>query len=251
MTDDTPQPEMPRPEMERALRRGAESLGIALDDAQVAQLLAYLAAMLDWNEKVNLTAVREPVAAVERHLVDSLSLVPLWRALAGEAAPVRVLDLGTGGGFPGAPLAVVWPKARVLQIDGTGKKVKIVNDCLIRAGIKNATAFQCRGQELSARRPDALHGFDLCVARAVGPAPRLLEELSKLVAPRGYVILMKGPEPPAEELAAAREAAKRRNLVELPPMPTGLPGGEQGLALVYRGQTEAPKRRPPRRLRRG
>lgn len=250
MTEDTP-----RAETERALRDGAAAVGVALDDGQVERLLAYLAAMLDWNAKVNLTAVREPAAAVERHLVDSLSLVPIWHELAGEAPPRRVLDLGTGGGFPGAPLAVAWPDARVLQIDGTLKKVRIVNDCLNRAGIANASAFQCRGAELPGRKPDARHGFDLCVARAVGPAPGLLDELWRLTATGGLIFLMKGPEPPEDELAAARDMARRRHLVELPPHATGLPGGQQGLALVYRSEHRPserppPEKRPPRRRRR-
>jgi 16S rRNA (guanine527-N7)-methyltransferase len=238
VTDDTP-----RRETEAALRAGADALGVSLDDSQVERLLAYLEAMLDWNTKVNLTAVREPAAAVERHLVDSLSLVPVWHAVAGDAPPRRVLDLGTGGGFPGAPLAVAWPSARVLQIDGTLKKVKIVNDCLNRAGIANASALQCRGDALPAMKPDAKHGFDLCVARAVGPAPKLLEELWKLTATDGVIVLMKGAEPPEDEIAAAREVAARRHLVELPPHRTGLPGGQQGAALVYRSQ-HRPSERP-------
>ncbi len=232
--------------MERALRDGAGALGVVLDDGQVARLLDYLESVLDWNTMVNLTAVRDPVAAVERHLLDSLSLVPVWHAVAGEAPPARVLDVGTGGGFPGAPLAVAWPQARVLQIDGTGKKVKIVNDSLIRAAIDNSVALQCRGAELPARRPDTRQGFDLCVARAVGPAPTLLQEMARLVKPGGYVLLMKGPAPPEDELAAAREMARRRELREIPPLRTGLPDGERGLALIYRGEMQPPRPRSGR-----
>src|SRR5215510_726345 len=136
-----------------SLVEGARALGVALDGAQAARLDAYLDAVLDVNRTLNLTSVRDRGDAVVRHLLDSLSVVPAWHALAGPAPPRRVLDLGTGGGFPGAVLAVAWPESRALLIDGTGKKARAVADCLARAGIGNAEALQARGTDLPKLRP--------------------------------------------------------------------------------------------------
>ena len=239
------QPTEPDP-LETILREGADALGVALDDKQVGQLLAYLANVLEWNQKINVTSVRSPKEAVVRHLVDSLSLVPVWHALNDAAPPGAVLDLGTGGGFPGAPLAIAWPDCRALLIDGTGKKIKIVADSIDVAGIQNAEAFQSRAEQLHAHREDAIQGFDLCVARAVGPAPRLLHEFRRLVAPGGTILLMKGAEPTDEEVAAANVAARKAELTPLPHQLTGMPGGDRGTVLAFRCDAE-PVKRPTRR----
>jgi 16S rRNA (guanine527-N7)-methyltransferase len=233
-------------ELETILRQGADALGVPLDDKQVGQLLGYLANVLEWNQKINVTAVRSPKEAVVRHLVDSLSIVPVWHALNDEAPPGAVLDLGTGGGFPGAPLAIAWPTCRALLIDGTGKKIKVVADSLEVAGVANAEAFQSRAEQLHAHREDSIQGYDLCVARAVGPAPRLLHEFRKLVAPGGTILLMKGAQPTDDELAAANDAARKAEMTPLPHQQTGMPGGDRGTVLAFRCDA-APINRPPRR----
>jgi 16S rRNA (guanine527-N7)-methyltransferase len=215
------------------LIEGAKALGVALDAAQVARLEAYLDAVLDVNRTLNLTSVRDRGDAVVRHLLDSLSIVPAWHALAGASPPSRVLDLGTGGGFPGAVLAVAWPSARVLMIDGTGKKARAVASCLERAGVANAEALQARGADLPKLRPAARASFDLCVARAVGPAAELVRELAPLVAAGGRVLLMKGPNTAADEIADGEREARRHGLVAELARSAGVPGLERRLLLVY------------------
>ena len=227
-----------------ALREGVAALGLTLTPAQESQLLAYLEAILDWNTRLNLTAVRDPLAAVERHLLDSLSVVPAWAALRGDEPPARFLDVGTGGGFPGAPLAVAWPAAEGLLIDGTGKKVRAVADALARAGIGNAEALQCRGHLLPRERPSTIRSFDLCVARAVGRAATLLREVAPLAAPGGLVLLMKGPEPPADEVEEAHQAARECGLAFAGTHPSGVPGRDRGAILAYRADAVRPVRRP-------
>src|SRR5688500_4604378 len=102
------------------LRERALGLGAHLDDAAAGRLLAYLDGMLAVNEFLNLTGVRDPAEAFERHLLDSLAF-GLHAAKAGP--PRRVVDVGTGGGFPGVPIAVAWQSAEVHLIDSTRKKV--------------------------------------------------------------------------------------------------------------------------------
>ena len=216
-----------------ALAAGARELGVKLSDEQLGRLDAYLDAMLEINLSLNLTSIRDRGDAVVRHLLDSLSIVPVWHAVAGAAPPKRVLDLGTGGGFPGSVLAVAWPTARVLMIDSTGKKAKAVAKLLVAAGITNAEAHQARGEQLPALRRETRGAFDLCVARAVGPAGSLVRELAPLVARRGRIFLMKGPNTSPDEIAAAKDEAERLELTAEPARTADVPGLERRLVLVY------------------
>jgi 16S rRNA (guanine527-N7)-methyltransferase len=216
-----------------SLADGAHALGVALDAEQLRRIDAYLDAVLEINRTLNLTSVRERDEAVVRHLLDSLSVVPIWHALAGEAPPRRVLDLGTGGGFPGAVLAVAWPKTRVTMIDSTGKKVRAVVQCLATAGIANARAIQVRGEQMPTLFRDARRSFDLCVARAVGKADHLVREFAPLVSIGGRIFLMKGPNTADDEISAAAREAKRLDLVVGAPRTTDVPGLERRMVLVY------------------
>ena len=207
-----------------ALESGAAALGVELAPAKAGTLLAYLDAMLEENRKVNLTSIRARPDGVVRHLLDSLSVAAAWSALAGDEPPRRYLDVGTGGGFPGAPLAVYWPGSRGVLVDGTGKKVRAVQRCLQAAGIGNAEAVQARAEQLHALDPSRAHGFDLCVGRAVGPSARLIESVFRLVAPGGRVFLMKGPGLTDREVGEAERVAARRRLQPEPPFTALVPG---------------------------
>ncbi|WP_134586592.1 16S rRNA (guanine(527)-N(7))-methyltransferase RsmG, partial [Pseudomonas aeruginosa] len=102
------------------LARGADELGVALDADKQRQLLAYLALLIKWNKAYNLTAVRDPDEMVSRHLLDSLSIVPY--AEAGD----NWLDVGSGGGMPGVPLAILFPEKRLTLLDSNGKKTRFL-----------------------------------------------------------------------------------------------------------------------------
>jgi 16S rRNA (guanine527-N7)-methyltransferase len=206
---------------------------VSLDAAQLARLDAYLDAMLEINKSLNLTSVRDRDDAVVRHLLDSLSVVPAWHAVAGAAPPKRVLDLGTGGGFPGSVLAVAWPTSCVTMVDSTGKKVRAVAQCLKTAGVANAQTLQARGEQMPTLHRDLRSAFDLCVARAVGPAAGLVREFAPLVARRGYVLLMKGPNTSPDEIAEGEREAKRQGLATFPARTADVPGLERRLVLVY------------------
>ena len=212
---------------------GAETLGIKLTGQQADSLNAYLDAMLEVNKSLNLTSIRDREQAVIRHLLDSLTVIPAWHAVAGKSAPKRVLDLGTGGGFPGAVLAVMWPTSRVLMIDSTGKKVRAVAQCLAAAGIRNAEAYNVRGEQLPALRRETRGSFDLCVARAVGPAGGLIREFAPLIARPGRILLMKGPNTSPEEIEGANEEAKRLFIDVEPVRTADVPGLERRMFLVY------------------
>ena len=211
----------------------AARMGVAIDAAQARTLLAYLDAVLDETTRVNLTGIHDREEAIVRHLLDSLSVVAVWQKLRPGKSPRGVLDLGTGGGFPGVPLAVVWPDTTVVLADARAKKVRAVERCLDMAPVENADPVAGRGGELQQVDPSYRGAFDLCVARAVGRAGPMLRECHRLVSKNGLVFVMKGPDVPRDELEeAASEAAKRRFRV-LPWRKTDVPGLQRRTMLVF------------------
>lgn len=219
--------------LDAALHDGARAMGVELAPEVRRKLLAYQAALLDETQRVNLTGIRDPDDALVRHLLDSVSVLPAWNELR-RRPPRRVLDLGTGGGVPGAILAALWPRSRVLLVDGTRKKLDAVDRCLERAGIENADTVHARGKDVVRVLPATRRAFDLCVARAVGRCPKLLEELRHLVADGGLIFLMKGPEIDPDERQATERTAATLRLDVLPDALTAVPGLERRRILVFR-----------------
>jgi len=211
----------------------ARELGVKLREQSAQRLLAYLDAVLEENQHINVTAIRDREEAIPRHLLDSLTLVQVWESLNQEHSPGNILDLGTGGGFPAAPLAVAWPASRVVAIDGTGKKIALVQRCLQQAEILNVEPIQSRGADLPKTHPEMRQHFDLAVARAVGAADKLLRELTPLVASGGTILLMKGAEIPREKLEAAQTTAEKLNLVIHPKKLIEVSGQDPRSVLVF------------------
>lgn len=210
----------------------ARELGVKLREQSAQRLLAYLDAVLEENQHINVTAIRDREEAIPRHLLDSLTLVQVWESL-NQNSPGNILDLGTGGGFPAAPLAVAWPASRVVAIDGTGKKIALVQRCLERAEILNVEPIHSRGADLPKTHPEMKQHFDLAVARAVGAADKLLRELTPLVASGGVILLMKGAEPPQDELEAAQKTAENLNLIIHPTKHIEIEGLDPRSVLVF------------------
>lgn len=129
------------------LRRGAEELGIELNPVQETQLLAYLALLIKWNKAYNLTAVRDPDEMVSRHLLDSLSVVP-HVAEAGQ----HWLDVGSGGGMPGIPLAIMFADAQFTLLDSNGKKPDSLQ-VKLELKLDNLEVIHSRGRIFQARPP--------------------------------------------------------------------------------------------------
>lgn len=168
----------------RALRarldEGLAGLGLTLDDARKDRLLDYLALLSRWNRAYNLTAVDEPAAMVDRHLVDSLSILP-W--IDGE----EIVDAGTGAGLPGVPLAIACPERRFVLVDSNGKKVRFLRQVRRELGLDNIEPVHARLEEfVPERAPDQV------VARALAPLPRLVEQLGHLLAGGATLLAMKG-----------------------------------------------------------
>ena len=130
------------------LREGAAELGVALDAHQHEQLLAYLGLLIKWNKAYNLTAVRNPDEMVSRHLLDSLSIVPSVAPL-GE----RWLDVGSGGGMPGVPLAILFPERRFTLLDSNGKKTRFLTQVKLELQLSNLDVVHSRVEAFTPEQP--------------------------------------------------------------------------------------------------
>jgi 16S rRNA (guanine527-N7)-methyltransferase len=167
---------------------GAAQLGIELGERQAAQLLRLLDELDDWNQRMNLTAIRERGAQITKHLLDSLSVQPF---LHGE----RVLDVGTGAGFPGLPLAIVNPQRHFTLLDSTAKKLKFIEHAAALLELPNVQTVHTRAENF--RPPER---FDIVVSRAVGPIEQFVKWAGHLCVGGGRLLAMKGRDP-ATELA--------------------------------------------------
>ncbi|WP_443200923.1 16S rRNA (guanine(527)-N(7))-methyltransferase RsmG [Pseudomonas sp. CNPSo 3701] len=130
------------------LQQGARELGVDLTEQQQAQLLGYLALLIKWNKSYNLTAVRDPDEMVSRHLLDSLSVVP-FVAEAGD----NWLDVGSGGGMPGIPLAILFPERRFTLLDSNGKKTRFLTQVKLELKLANLEVIHRRVEAFMPEQP--------------------------------------------------------------------------------------------------
>jgi 16S rRNA (guanine527-N7)-methyltransferase len=171
------------------LAAGARDLGIALEPPRLEELLRLVDALELGNAQFNLTAIRDRVGMLRKHVLDSLSLQPYLRG-------VRIADIGTGAGFPGLPLAIANPQRRFTLVEATGKKARFVVQTAERLGCANVQVEHVRAESY---RPFEL--FDTVVARALSSLADFAAYAGHLCAPDGRLLAMKGKRPD-EELAA-------------------------------------------------
>jgi 16S rRNA (guanine527-N7)-methyltransferase len=166
-------------------RTAASELGAALGEAEARRLLAYLDAMLAENEHVNLTGVRGRADALVLHVLDGLAFA------ATGITPRRVLDLGSGNGFPGVAVAALHPAARTVLCDRTRKKVAAIDRALRVAGFERpqVETLEADAAQMHARFPHLRGAFDTVLARAVGAPDAVAELAAPLLGPRGQLVL--------------------------------------------------------------
>jgi 16S rRNA (guanine527-N7)-methyltransferase len=167
----------------------ARELGVALAREQATRLLRLLDELSRWNRAYNLTAITERTAMVRAHLLDSLSA-------AAEVAGSRIADAGTGAGFPGLPLAVLYPERAFTLIDSVAKKIRFVTHAARVLELTNIVALHARVEALAPDFP-----FDTVIARAFAPLPVLLRNVQGLTGPATRVIALMGRAPSDERLA--------------------------------------------------
>jgi len=188
--------------LERKLLQGLRALNVELDAVTRAKLLQFLELLERWNRAYNLTAVREIEQMLPRHVLDSLSVLPYVRGS-------RVLDIGTGAGLPGIPLALALPAHQFVLIDRNGKKLRFVRQAIHELGLKNVEPVHGVVETYrSAVR------FQTLIARALAAIPDMLTGCRHLCAAEGVVLAMKGLYP-AAELAALSGGFAVRDVVRL------------------------------------
>jgi 16S rRNA (guanine527-N7)-methyltransferase len=196
----------PDPRWAAQLATGLRALGLDLDEAQQDCLLRYLALLVKWNRAYNLTAVRDPAEMVSRQLLDSLSILPWVRG-------PRVLDVGSGAGLPGIPLAIARPGWALTLLDSNGKKTRFLTQVCLELGLANVVVVQARAEQY---RPADQRGFDTVTARAFASLAQLLALTRHLLAPGGRWVAMKGPSEDPHSEALGKDLGVQVQALQVP-----------------------------------
>lgn len=183
------------------LEQGCEALSIVLTPHQQQQLLDYVALLLKWNKVYNLTSVREPAQILSRHILDSLSILPYLDA-------PSLLDVGTGGGLPGIPVAIARPDTAVTLLDSNSKKTRFLQQVKAELGLKNVTVVHGRVEQVS------LPKFAIITARAFASIDDIIKLAGQHCEQNGRLVLMKGVYP-SEELHCDSSAFRLLDVVSL------------------------------------
>ncbi|MEJ1355990.1 MAG: 16S rRNA (guanine(527)-N(7))-methyltransferase RsmG [Candidatus Sedimenticola sp. (ex Thyasira tokunagai)] len=191
------------------LTDGLKVMGIELSEEQHQKLLNYLALLVKWNRAFNLTAIRDPKEMVSRQLLDALSILHLVKGS-------RVLDVGTGPGLPGIPLAIALPDVWFTLLDSNGKKTRFVQQSIGTLGLRNIEVIQARVEAFQPQQ-----GYDTITSRAFASLPKMVQLTSHLLADGGQYLAMKGIDPIEELDQLGLEEMKVERITLFVPETTG------------------------------
>ncbi|MGX2042172.1 16S rRNA (guanine(527)-N(7))-methyltransferase RsmG [Methylocaldum sp. MU1018] len=190
-------------ELGRRLADGITALKIPFTPEQHEKLVAFLRLIQKWNRVYNLTAIRDLRTGVDLHLLDSLTV---WPYLRGE----RILDVGTGAGLPGIPLAVMSEGRHFVLLDSNAKKTRFVQQAVIELGLSNVEVVTARVENY---RPEP--GFDTVLARAYANLGDLVAAVRRMLAPHGVILAQKG-QLPEKEIQALKDCAVKTHMLNIP-----------------------------------
>lgn len=228
------------------LRRGAHALGIGLGVSQLDQFAVYASELAAWNRRVNLTRIDEPDQVQVRHFLDSLTCAVPIRSELARGAAWRCVDVGSGAGFPGLPLRLVFPNLAMVLIEATAKKTAFLQHVVARLELSNVAVVTARAEEL-ARHPDHRDGYDLAVARALAPLSVALEWCLPFIRPGGRLILPRGSDHESQH-EAGRVAARELGAELRPPLAVTAPDLPSNRSLAIADKLVATPERYPRRV---
>lgn len=224
---------------EQELERASALYGLPLDAKQIEKFDIYYRLIIEWNAKMNLTAITEPREVAVKHIVDSLT------ALRGieERNSLRLIDVGTGAGFPGIPLKIVRPDLKLTLLDSLKKRVHFLETVVEALGLEGAECLHGRAEE-AARQSALRERFDIAVSRAVARLPVLAEYLLPFVHIGGTAIALKGLHS-EEEAKEAERAVKILGGRAIESIPVALPGlSDKRAVLVIKKERTTPKAYP-------
>lgn len=182
---------------------GAASIGLRLTPAHSALFARYRDELLDWNKRVNLTAITAPSLVLTRHFLDALTVTLALSPRECEQ-PLRVIDVGAGAGLPGLALNILYPHWRVTEVDSVGKKTRFIEHAAATLGLESVSVLTARAEDL-AREPAHRESYDLCVARGLAPLRVLAEYTLPFCRLGGVLVAMKKGDM-ARELEEGRRA---------------------------------------------
>jgi len=167
-------------EKKRLLCEGAELMNISLSDKQIQQLLRYLSLILKWNRIYNLSAIRDPIESVKKHLLDSLSIIHFVQ-------PGLLLDVGSGAGLPGIVIAIMKPETEVFVLDSVGKKCRFMQAVKSELALENLIVVNSRVESFKSKK-----SFSQITSRAFAEASKTIQLTKHLLEENGRYLLMKG-----------------------------------------------------------
>jgi 16S rRNA (guanine527-N7)-methyltransferase len=217
------------------LQDHAREMGIELTGAQTDAFWRYQEELLDWNQRMNLTAITDPAEIESKHFLDSLSCLLALPRIDGRplaawlASSPKAVDIGAGAGLPGLALKIVWPGLRLTLLEATGKKCRFMQHVVDTLNLKDVTVVQARAEDFGQRAGRI--AFDLALARAVSRLPTLLEYGLPLLKRGGWLVIQKGRDP-QEELAQSRLALQTLGGSLHDVLPVTVPGLEAERSLV-------------------
>ncbi len=214
---------------------------VHLNARQIMMLTNYERELLDWNQKFNLTAIRDVESIRTKHFLDSYSCVLAWK----ENPPLRLVDIGTGAGFPGIPLKIIYPNMHLTLVESVGKKAIFCQHVVRVLELKDVEIIQSRAEDFG-QKPGHRESYDWAVARAVANLNVLSEYLLPLVKVGGNMLAQKGEIAHAEAQSAEKAmevlGGKLKQLI-----PVQLPGITEERYLVVVGKVAATPKNYPRK----
>ncbi|HCB01444.1 MAG TPA: 16S rRNA (guanine(527)-N(7))-methyltransferase RsmG, partial [Anaerolineae bacterium] len=169
--------------MDSLIQDAKTLFNVHLTARQVMSLITYEKELLEWDQKFNLTAIRDVESIRTKHFLDSYSCVLAWQA----TPPLRLIDVGTGAGFPGIPLKIVYPQMHVTLVESVGKKAMFCQHIVSKLGLENIDVIKTRAEDIG-QKPEHRESYDYAVARAVANLNILSEYLLPLVKIGGNVL---------------------------------------------------------------
>jgi 16S rRNA (guanine527-N7)-methyltransferase len=226
-------------EFAEKLINAGKSINVDISEEKSKKLFDYMNLLLEWNEKINLTAITQPDDIIIKHFIDSMTIE---KHIDNK---LSVVDVGTGAGFPGIPLSIVRDDLKIVLMDSLNKRIKFLDDVIDKCSIKNVDTIHSRAEELS-RNKDYREKFDIATSRAVASLNVLLEYMIPFVKVGGYCICMKGSNI-EEEVKGCKNALQQLNCSIEKIEEFNLPNSEYGRNIVIVKKNGPTSKKYPRK----